>query len=95
MLDIPVSAFFSYFPTGKITIYVMTQHLHRYTNHIAPQNPEITDWVIPANYTASGVGFKYQLLSNLNLELLYTNFWRGQNSGFGNTFNIGIKYLIR
>ncbi|NVK64064.1 MAG: DUF547 domain-containing protein [Flavobacteriales bacterium] len=95
MLDLPVSAFISYFPTKKITFYAMTQHVHRYTNNIEPNNPNITDWVVPMNYTASGVGFKYQILSNLNLELLYTNFWRGRNSGLGNTFNLGIKFLTK
>jgi hypothetical protein len=95
MLDLPASVFLSYFPTRKITIYAMTQHVHRFTNDIAPQDPTVTDWVIPANYTASGLGFKYQVLPNLNLELLYTNFWRGQNSGLGNTFNLGIKFLTR
>lgn len=95
MLDLPVSAFLSYFPTKKVTFYAMTQHVHRFTNNIDPTNPIITDWVIPANYTASGAGFKYQLKSNLNIELLYTNFWRGRNSGLGNTFNVGIKYLTR
>lgn len=95
MLDLPVSAFFSYFPTKKITFYAMTQHVHRYTNNIDPNNPNVTDWVVPMNYTASGVGFKYQILSNLNLELLYTNFWRGRNSGLGNTFNLGIKFLTK
>ena len=94
MLDLPMSAFLSYFPTKKITIYAMTQHVPRFTNDIDQNNPA-TDWVIPANYTASGIGFKYQLLSNLNIELLYTNFWRSRNAGQGNTFNIGIKYLTK
>ncbi len=95
MLDIPTSAFLSYFPTKKITVYAMTQHVHRLTNDIDPDNPVITDWVIPMSYTASGVGFKYQVLSNLNIELLYTNFWRGRNSGLGSTFNLGIKFLTK
>lgn len=95
MLDLPVSAFLSYFPTKKITVYAMTQHVHRYTNNIDPNNPVVTDWVVPMNYTASGIGFKYQVLSNLNIELLYTNFWRGRNSGLGNTFNLGIKFLTK
>lgn len=95
MLDLPASVFLSYFPTKKITVYGMAQHVHRYTNDIDPNNPIITDWVIPSNYTASGLGLKYQLLSNLNLELLYTNFWRGRNSGLGSTFNLGIKLLTK
>lgn len=96
LLDIPVSAFISYFPTNKITIYGMTQHVHRFTNNIDPNNPIINDGVaVPMNYTASGLGFKYQFMPNLNVELLYTNFWRGRNSGLGNTFNIGIKFLTK
>jgi hypothetical protein len=96
MLDIPLSGFFSYFPTKKITVYAMTQHVHRFTNNIAPNDPVINDPVgVSMNYTASGLGFKYQILSNLNIELLYTNFWRGRNSGLGNTFNFGIKYLTK
>lgn len=95
MLDMPASVFVSYFPTDKITLYGMTQHVARFTNNINGHDPIVTDWVIPMNYTASGVGFKYQLLSNLNIEALYTNFWRGKNSGLGETFNIGIKFLTR
>ena len=97
MLDMPMSVFFSYFPTSKITLYAMTQHVPRFTNNITPVavgEPE-TDWVIPMNYTASGFGAKYQISSQMNLELLYTNFWRGTNTGLGNTFNFGIKYITK
>lgn len=94
MLDVPMNVFFSYFPTDKITFYAMTQHVPRFTNDI-DQNSPSTDWVIPSNYTASGIGFKYQILSNLNLELLYTNFWRSKNAGQGSTFNLGIKFLTK
>ena len=88
MLDVPVSAFLSYFPTKKITFYAMSQHLNRLAK---PNEPN--DWVIPSNYTLSGLGFKYQVTHNLNIELLYNNFWRAKNAGLGNTFNIGIKYI--
>ncbi len=94
MLDIPMNIFLSYFPTKKITLYAMTQHVPRYTNNINPQDLNVTDFVIPANYTASGLGFKYQVMQGLNLELLYTNFWRGKNSGLGSTYNLGIKYVM-
>jgi len=93
MLDMPMSVFFSYFPTKKTTIYAMTQHVPRFTNNY---NPDITtDWVIPANYTASGLGFKYQINRGLGIELLYTDFWRGRSNGLGSTFNIGIKYITK
>lgn len=95
MLDMPASVFLSYFPTPKITVYGMTQHVARFTNNINGHDEIVTDWVIPMNYTASGIGFKYQILSNFNVELLYTNFWRGKNTGLGETFNIGLKFLTR
>lgn len=94
-VDIPLNVFFSYFPTNKITLYAMTQHVPRLTNNISPQDPTINDWVVPMNYTASGLGFKYNFTPQLNIELLYTNFWRGVNSGLGNTFNLGLKFLTK
>ncbi|MCG8577642.1 MAG: DUF547 domain-containing protein [Flavobacteriales bacterium] len=94
MLDIPSSIFLSYFPTKKMTVYAMTQHVHRFTNNINAHDPQVTDWVIPMNYTASGLGFKYNLMPGFNIELLYSNFWRGTNSGLGSTYNLGIKYIL-
>ncbi|MDX2362243.1 MAG: DUF547 domain-containing protein [Crocinitomicaceae bacterium] len=93
-LDIPVSVFLSYFPSKKITIYAMTQHVQRFANNYS-SDPVITDWVSGADYTVSGLGFKYQILPNLNVELLYTKFWRSRNGGLGETFNLGIKYLTK
>ncbi len=85
--DIPLSAFLSYFPNRRTTFYIMTQHTQRLADGTD------TDWVINANFTASGAGFKYQLNPRLQMEMLYTNFWRGQNSGLGATYNLGLKYI--
>lgn len=93
MLDIPLNLFFSYFPTSKITLYAMSQHVPRLTNDVKPFQSD--DWVIPSDYSASGLGAKYQITHELNIELLYTNFWRGNNSGLGSTFNVGLKYITR
>ncbi len=90
-LDLPISAFLSWFPQPKLTIYVMSQHVPRFVYNNG--NPSINDWVIGANYTQSGLGLKYQILPSMNLEFLYTNFWRGVNNGTGETFNIGLKYI--
>ena len=90
-LDLPASVFLSWFPTKKSTIYVMSQHVPRFVYNTGL--PEITDWVIGSNYTQSGIGAKYQILPSVNLELLYTNFWRSINGGQGETFNIGVKYV--
>lgn len=92
-LDLPMGVFFSYFPTKKMTIYAMTQFVPKFTNDYNPSFSD--DWVIPANYTASGLGFKYQINRGLGIELLYTNFWSARNNGLGSTFNIGIKYITK
>lgn len=109
-LDMPMSIFLSYFPTPRTTIYIMSQHVPRFVFdtqevELGPDGqpimvdgntvPVLDDWVIAADYTASGLGFKYQLSSQLNIELLYTNFWRAKNNGLGETYNIGIKYLTK
>jgi hypothetical protein len=89
MVDIPLSLFTSWFPTKWLTIYAMSQHMNR-----IPINFQVNaDWVTFSDYTASGGGVKFRLSPALNLELLYTNFWRGKNNGLGNTFNLGIKFI--
>ena len=70
---IPASVFFSWFPSDKFTIYAMTQHY----SLIDAGNDFSQD------FTQSGAGAKYQLTDELNLEILYTNFWRGNSTGLG------------
>jgi hypothetical protein len=91
-IDLPMTAIGSFFPTSKWTVYGIAQHTPRSTFDFEQAQ---TDWVIPANWTSLGAGVKYQPLSNLTLELLYTNFVRGQNTGLGSTFNLGIKYITK
>lgn len=74
----PLKGFLSYFPHRKITVYGMTE--------FAP------DWG-GAFYLQSGLGTKFQLTPQLEMELLYTNFWLGLNSGAGQTFNVGFRFL--
>ncbi len=96
-IDLPANLFFSYFPTPQITFYAMTQYVPRFAGSpVYDENGmDITeDFVIGANYTASGLGFKYQFTSYFNIELLYTNFWAARNNGLGETFNLGLKYLV-
>ncbi|MBL4862270.1 MAG: DUF547 domain-containing protein [Crocinitomicaceae bacterium] len=92
-LDIPFTVAGGYFLTSKFTLYGIAQHNSRFTYDVMPHVS--TDWVIPMSYTTLGAGMKYQLMDNLILELLYTNFVHGRNSGIGSTFNLGIKYLTR
>lgn len=71
----------SYFPTDKSTVLVFAQHAERFG--------EFTQ-----NYTALGLGGKYQITKVLNLEVLYSNFVRGQDTGLGQSFNIGLRALF-
>jgi hypothetical protein len=83
-LNLTPGVFLSYFPSDKSTILVLAQHSQR----IDTGNNFAQD------FTAIGGGFKYQLTKVLNIETLYTNFIRGNNTGLGQTFNIGLRALF-
>jgi hypothetical protein len=83
-LNLTPGVFLSYFPSDKSTILVLAQHSQR----IDTGNNFAQD------FTALGGGFKYQLTKILNIETLYTNFIRGNNTGLGQTFNIGLRALF-
>jgi hypothetical protein len=76
--------FLSYFPSSKFTLLALIQHSQRFDlgNNFAQ------------DYTAIGGGAKYQLTNALNIEALYTNFIRGNNTGLGQTFNIGLRAIF-
>ena len=76
--------FLSYFPSPKFTILGLIQHSQRLDlgNNF------------DQDYTAMGGGAKYQLTNALNVEVLYTNFLRGNNTGLGQTFNIGLRAIF-
>ena len=75
------SVFVSYFPNQEFTVLGFVQHSERFGD-------------FTQNYTAIGFGGKYQLTKALNLEVLYSNFLRGKDNGLGQTFNIGLRYLL-
>ncbi|MRI01800.1 hypothetical protein GH721_14760 [Kriegella sp. EG-1] len=83
-MNIAPGLFLSYFPTYKFTILALAQHSQRLDlgNNFSQ------------NYTALGGGVKYQLTHALNLEILYTNFVRGNNTGLGQTFNLGLRVIL-
>lgn len=74
--------FLSYFPNQEFTVLGFVQHQQRMGDFTHQ------------DYTAFGFGGKYQLSKTLNLELLYSNFVRGKNTGLGQSFNIGIRALF-
>ncbi|WP_299322382.1 hypothetical protein [uncultured Maribacter sp.] len=83
-LNLTPGLFLSYFPSSKFTVLALAQHSQRLDlgNDFAQ------------DFTALGGGAKYQLTSALNLELLYTNFVRGSNTGLGQTFNLGLRGIF-
>ncbi|OUS03556.1 hypothetical protein A9Q86_01200 [Flavobacteriales bacterium 33_180_T64] len=83
-LSLTPGVFLSYFPSQKFTILGLIQHSQRID----------TGNDFEQDFTAIGGGAKYQLTKTLNIETLYTNFVRGNNTGLGQTFNIGLRALF-
>lgn len=73
--------FMSYFPSDSSTVLGFIQHVQRFGG-------------FTQDYTALGFGGKYQLTELLNLEVLYSKFVRGSNTGLGQSFNIGLRVLF-
>ncbi|MEM9001121.1 MAG: hypothetical protein AAGB24_12730 [Bacteroidota bacterium] len=83
-LNLTPGIFLSYFPSSKFTVLILAQHAQR----LDLGNDFEQD------FTALGGGVKYQLTKVLNIEGLYTNFVRGNNTGLGETFNIGLRAIF-
>jgi hypothetical protein len=82
---LPLSAFLSYFPSAKSTLFVNAQQAFR----IDLGND------FEQNYTQLGFGGKYQITDVLNLEASYGKIVRGVNfQGLGNTFSFGVRALF-
>lgn len=84
-LFVPMSAFLSYFPTNKSTVFVNGQHafLIDLGNNFSQ------------NYTQVGLGGKYQLTDVLNIEASYGKFVRGENfQGLGETYSLGLRVIF-
>ena len=79
-VETPLKAIFTYMPSSKLSFYALGDFTR--------------DWdVWPSYYIQTGLGIKYQLLSNFELECLYTQFVAGKGRGAGQSFNIGLRYL--
>lgn len=78
----PLTAIVSYFPSHKSTMYGLAQYA-RY-------------WESPIDYFYQfGLGAKYQITPNFEVELLYNYFdnkFLRQNDGSAATYNIGFRY---
>ena len=83
-LNLTPGVFLSYFPSDKFTVLALVQHSQRID----------TGNDFEQDFTAVGGGAKYQISKVLNIEALYTDFVRGNNTGLGQTFNIGLRALF-
>ncbi|WP_147678134.1 hypothetical protein [Algibacter pacificus] len=83
-LRLTPGVFLSYFPSSKFTVLGLIQH----SQLIDAGNDFSQD------FTALGGGLKYQLTDVLNVETLYTGFVRGNDTGLGQSFNIGLRALF-
>lgn len=84
-LFLPISAFLSYFPTQKSTVFVNAQQafLIDLGNNFSQ------------NYTQLGFGGKYQVTDVLNVEASYGKFVRGESfQGLGQTFSLGLRAIF-
>lgn len=83
-LFLPISAFLSYFPSAKSTVFINAQQAFL----IDLGNDATQD------YTNLGFGAKYQLTDVINLEASYGNFVRGTSTGLGQSFSLGARFLF-
>jgi hypothetical protein len=83
-IELAPGIFFSYFPTSKLTALIFAQHAH-----LLDLGNDFSQ-----NYTALGLGTKYQVSQAINLEFLYSNFVRGTASGIGQSFNFGLRAIF-
>jgi len=93
ILDTPMSAFLSYFPSEKSTVYVMLQYSPRFGLNKIAGNEIVSEFNVQGDFAQTGIGFKYQISNKIGLEVLYSNFFTSANQGAGNTFNFGIRYI--
>ena len=93
ILDTPMSAFLSYFPSDKSTVYIMLQYSPRFGLNKIEGNEKVSGFKVQGDFAQTGIGFKYQFSSKVGLEVLYSNFFTSANQGAGNTFNFGVRYI--
>jgi hypothetical protein len=90
-LSLPLSAFLSYFPTSKSTVFASAQQAFL----IGYDNPSSSGDNFSQNYTSLGIGGKYQVTDVLNVEASFGKFVRGSNfQGLGQTFSIGLRAIL-
>jgi len=91
LLQTPLTFIITTFPSRNFTLYALGQY---YPTH------QKADWNDSGTFNNQyfmqiGIGTKFIIGSRLELELAYNKFVAGKNSGEGQTFNVGIRYIKR
>ncbi|MEP1094415.1 MAG: DUF547 domain-containing protein [Cyclobacteriaceae bacterium] len=97
-VDLPSSLFINYFPNGKLNVFLSGQYAGRYGNTALRETTPSADFGLLQWYLQLGGGAKYQVTSNLGLEISYGNFVAGRGLegfevGAGQVWNLGIRYI--
>jgi hypothetical protein len=79
---VPLKAIVNYYPSQNWTIYVPSEFTSFWK-----------EFSMDAYYAQLGLGLKYQLTPNVELEGLFTKFLLGKSQGAGQTFNLGIRII--
>jgi len=78
----PLKVIGNYYPSGKWTVYLPTELTPTWDR---------SSW--SSYFFQAGLGLKYQLTANLEVETLATKFFKGKDAGAGVTYNIGFRII--
>ncbi len=97
-LETPLSIFYNYFPSKRLTLYSMLEYWGRQVEDISTDNSRSDNKLKLFNdfFVQTGLGIKYQIISGkLELETSYTRFILGSGArANATTINFGFR-LIR
>jgi len=99
-IDLPSTLIVNYFPTNKISLFVLGQYFARYGNTALNQEGIDDRFGLLQRTVQVGAGAKYQLTDQLGFELSYGDFIGGRgftriDATTGSLFNFGIRFINR
>lgn len=82
LVQLPLTFIVNTFPTKRFTMYGLGQFF-----------PTLGNTVFSSWFLQVGIGMKYQVWRKMDIEFSYNNFVAGLNSGQGQVFNLGVRYV--
>ncbi len=79
--NLPLKLFVNYYATPRLTLYAMNEFNYGFNS--------FND----SYFNQTGIGAKYLVLPNMELEGLVTKFLFAKSQGAGTTFNLGIRLI--